>query len=295
MVVVGGGIIGTSVAYHLGKLGVENVVLLEQSRLTSGTTWHAAGLVNTFGSMSETSTRMRQYTKELYSTILPEETGDDCGFRPVGFIELACDRDRLYAYRKVAAFNRYLGVPVEEISPARVKDFFPLCDTTDVLAGFHVPTDGRVNPVDATMALKKAATQLYGVKVFENAKVERVVKSDSLHHDVLPHVTGVVLEGGHEIEAATVVNCAGMWARELAETAGQTLPNQAAEHYYVLTDAMPEVDPSWPVIEDSSKCVYVRPEGTGLLVGLFEWEGAAHFVDDTIPKDFSFGVLDPVS
>ena len=118
VVVVGGGIIGTSVAYHLGKLGVEDVVLLEQSRLTSGTTWHAAGLVNPFGSMSETSIRMRQYTKELYSTILPTETGDDdCGFRPVGFIELACDSDRLYAYRKVAAFNRYLGVDVEEISP----------------------------------------------------------------------------------------------------------------------------------------------------------------------------------
>lgn len=304
VVVVGGGIIGTSCAYHLGKLGVHDVLLLEQSRLTSGTTWHAAGLVNTFGSMSETSIRMRQYTKELYSTILPAETdGDDCGFRAVGFIELACDPDRLYAYRKVAAFNRYLGVDVQEITPARVQELFPLCDITDVLAGFYVPTDGRVNPVDATMALKKAATKLYGVQVFENARVERVVKSDDSihyqnnnnHNHVLPHVTGVQLEGGHEIEATTVVNCAGMWARALGETVGvNSIPNQAAEHYYAITDAIPEVDPSWPVIEDSSKCVYIRPEGAGLLVGLFEWDGASHFVDHDIPSDFSFGELDPV-
>ena len=236
---------------------------------------------------------MRQYTRDLYATILPDETGDDCGFRPVGFIELACDADRLYSYRKVAAFNRYLGVDVREITPAQVRDLFPLCDTTDVLAGFHVATDGRVNPVDATMALKKAATQLYGVQVYENARVERVVK-DYSNHQALPHVTGVQLENGHEIEASVVVNCAGMWARTLGETCGvDNIPNQAAEHYYVLTDAMPDVDPSWPVIEDSSKCVYIRPEGAGLLVGLFEWDGAAWNADDAIPKDFSFGQLDP--
>jgi len=298
VVVVGGGIIGTSVAYHLGKLGVKDVVLLEQSQLTSGTTWHAAGLVNTFGSMSETSIAMRKYTRDLYANILPRELGEEgnsdiTGFRPVGFIELAADADRLYYYRKVAALNRHWGVDVREITPKEVHDLFPLCETKDILAGFYVPTDGRVNPVDATMALKKVATQLYGINVHENARVAQVTK-DYSNQDLLPFVTGVQLENGHDIQANVVVNCAGMWARALGETCGvATIPNQAAEHYYVLTDAMPEVDRSWPVIEDSSKCTYIRPEGAGLLVGLFEWDGASWHGDGAIPKDFSFGSLDP--
>ena len=295
IVIVGGGIIGNSVAYHLGKLGVEDVCLLEQSQLTSGTTWHAAGLVNTYGSMSETSIKMRQYTRDLYANILPEETGDDAGFQPVGFIELACDSDRLYQYRKVAAFNRFIGTDVREITPTAVKDLFPLTDTADVLAGFHVPTDGRVNPVDATMALKKAATKLYGVKVYENARVASVEQNYTKSNNLLPHVTGVRLESGHEIEANVVVNCAGMWAGALGATCGvHTIPNQAAEHYYIITDSMEDlVDPSWPVIEDSSKCVYIRPEGAGLLLGLFEWDGASWNADKGVPKDFSFGEIQP--
>ena len=293
VVVVGGGIIGTSVAYHLGKLGMQNVVLLEQSQLTAGTTWHAAGLVNTFGSLSETSISMRQYTRDLYANILPQETGDSAGFSPVGFVELAANVDRLYAYRKVAALNRYWGVNVQEITPRQVQELFPLCHTDDLLAGFYVPTDGRVNPVDATMALKKAATQLYGVQVFEGVRVSKVA-TDRDGHSVLPFVTGVQLETGHEIEAPIVVNCTGMWARSLGDTCGvHTIPNQAAEHYYVLTDAMPDVDPHWPVIEDSSKCVYIRPEGAGLLVGLFEWDGASWNAQHDVPKDFSFGQLEP--
>src|SRR5215470_17479809 len=125
VVIVGGGIIGTSVAYHLAHLGVSDVVLLERDRLTSGTTWHAAGLMVTFGSMSETSTRMRQYTRDLY-TRLEAETGLATGFRPVGFIEVAADPDRLEEYRRVAAFNRHCGVDVQEISPSVVKELFPI-------------------------------------------------------------------------------------------------------------------------------------------------------------------------
>lgn len=243
--------------------------------------------------MSETSINFRRYTRDLYADILPEETGDDTGFRPVGFVELACDADRLFYYRKVAAFNRYLGVDVQEIPPDRVKQLFPLCDTSDVLAGFHVASDGRVNPVDATMALKKAASKLYGVEIYEHARVKRVMK-DYSRNEILPHVTGVQLEDGHEIEAATVVNCAGMWARALGETCGvHTIPNQAAEHYYIITGAMPDVDPSWPVIEDSSRCTYIRPEGAGLLVGLFEWEGASWNAENDVPSDFTFGQLEP--
>eukprot|EP00961_Rhodomonas_salina_P112410 1512597-Rhodomonas_salina.3 len=139
VVVVGGGIIGSSVAYHLAKLGKgkREVLLLERDQLTSGTTWHAAGLMVTFGSLSETSTEFRKYTKKLYSTILEEETGQSTGFKPCGFIELATNADRLEEFRRIATFNRYCGVEVEELSAQQVQDKFPLCNIDDVLAGFY--------------------------------------------------------------------------------------------------------------------------------------------------------------
>ena len=155
VVVIGGGVIGTSVAYHLARLG-EDVLLLERDRLTSGTTWHAAGLMVTFGSTSETSTEMRTYTRDLYSR-LEAETGLSTGFKPVGFIEVAADADRLEEYRRVSAFNRWCGVDVQEISPREVGQLFPLARTDDLLAGFYVAEDGRANPVDVTMSLARGA------------------------------------------------------------------------------------------------------------------------------------------
>jgi glycine/D-amino acid oxidase-like deaminating enzyme len=262
VVVVGGGIIGTSVAYHLAKVGVEDVILLEKHQVTSGTTWHAAGLINTFGSLSSTSTSMRMYTKQLYRDILPQETSMDTGFMPIGFIEIAADQHRLEYYRRVANFNRLCGVHVEEISPEQIKEKCPLIETSDVLAGFYVHDDGRVNPYDATMALAKGARQL-GVEIYENINVSGITSTRSIQgrveQSILPKVTGVVLESGEEIEANVVVNCAGMWARQFGEKCGVNIPNQAAEHYYLITDNMDNVDPLWPVIEDSSKCVYIRP------------------------------------
>ena len=157
VVVVGGGIIGCSVAYHLAHLGWTDVVVLwSGDRLTSGTTWHAAGLVVTFGSMSATSTEMRRYTRDLYAR-LEAETGLATGFTPVGFVELAADADRLEEYRRVAAFNRHCGVEVEEISPDEVPQLFPIARTDDLLAGFYVAGDGRANPVDVTMSLARGA------------------------------------------------------------------------------------------------------------------------------------------
>src|ERR671912_1534051 len=158
VVVIGGGVIGTSVAYHLAHAGWTDVVLLERDRLTSGTTWHAAGLIVTFGSTSETSTWMRRYTRDLYAR-LEAETGQATGFKPVGFIEIATDTDRLEEYRRVSAFNRYCGVDVHEISGREVAELFPLARTDDILAGFYVKEDGRANPVDVTMALAKGARQ----------------------------------------------------------------------------------------------------------------------------------------
>ena len=135
VVVVGGGIIGCSVAYHLASMGWKDIVLLERDRITSGTTWHAAGLMVTFGSLSETSTEMRKYTRDLYSR-LEAETGQATGFNPIGFFEVAADQDRLEEYRRVSAFNRVCGIDVQEISPSQVKELFPLAKTDDILAGF---------------------------------------------------------------------------------------------------------------------------------------------------------------
>jgi glycine cleavage system aminomethyltransferase T/glycine/D-amino acid oxidase-like deaminating enzyme len=282
VIVVGGGVIGTSVAYHLAHLGVTDVVLLERDKLTSGTTWHAAGLMVTFGSMSETSTRMRQYTRDLY-TRLEAETGLATGFRPVGFIEVAADEGRLQEYRRVAAFNRHLGVEVHEISPAEVGELFPLARTDDLLAGFYVPGDGRVNPVDVTMSLARGARQL-GVRVIEECPVTAVTSRAGA-------VTGVRTPYG-EIEAEVVVNAAGMWARQLGERSGVSVPLQAAEHYYLLTEPLAGVHADLPVLEDPGAYGYFREEGGGLMLGLFEGQAAPWHVDE-IPADASFLTLPP--
>ncbi len=274
--------IGTSVAYHLGHLGVTDVVLLERDRLTSGTTWHAAGLMVTFGSMSETSTRMRQYTRDLF-TRLEAETGLATGFTPVGFIEVAADPGRLEEYRRVAAFNRHLGVDVHEISPGEVKELFPLARTDDILAGFNLPGDGRVNPVDVTMSLARGARQK-GVRVVEGCPVTGVTTRNG-------SVAGVNTPYGH-IEAEVVVNCAGMWARQLAEASGVTVPLQAAEHYYLITEPLAGMDRSLPVLEDPSSYGYYREEGGGLMIGLFE-PVSAPWHTDAIPEDASFLTLPP--
>ena len=282
VVVVGGGVIGTSVAYHLAHMGWKDVVLLERDRLTSGSTWHAAGLMVTFGSTSETSTELRKYTRSLYSR-LEAETGQATGFMPVGFIEVAADTDRLEEYRRVAAFNRWCGVNVQEISPAEVKRLFPPANVDGILAGFYVEDDGRVNPVDVTMALAKGGG-LAGARIIEGVPVTGVLQQKG-------RVTGVRTALGN-IEAEYVVNCTGMWARQLGEEIGVTIPNQAAEHYYLITERIPDLPPGLPVLEDPASFAYFREESGGLLVGLFEPVCAPWNVGG-VPRDFSFGEIEP--
>jgi heterotetrameric sarcosine oxidase gamma subunit len=283
VVVIGGGVIGCSVAYHLAHAGWTDVLLLERDRLTSGTTWHAAGLMTCFGSTSETSTRIRTYSRDLYAR-LEAETGQSTGFKPVGLIEAAADVDRLEEYRRVAAFQRHLGLEVEEISPREMSELFPWARTDDLLAGFHVPGDGRVNPVDLTTALAKGARRL-GVRVAEGVRVEEVTTAHG-------RVTGVRTSTGEAIEADVVVNCAGMWARELGAQNGLVIPNQAAEHYYLITDTIEGMDPDAPIFEDPASYGYYREEGGGMMVGLFEPQAAPWKVEG-IPRDFSFGTLPP--
>lgn len=282
VVVIGGGVIGCSVAYHLAHAGWSDVVVLERDRLTSGTTWHAAGLMTCFGPTSETSTGIRLYSRELYAR-LEAETGQATGFRPVGLIEAAADRDRLEEYRRVAAFQGHLGLEVHEISPREIGELFPWARTEDLLAGFFVPGDGRVNPVDLTMSLAKGARAL-GVRVIEGVSVTDVLTSGGA-------VTGV-RAGEQVVECEYVVNCTGMWARELGERNGLVIPNQAAEHYYLITDTIDGLGPDTPVFEDPASYGYYREEGGGMMVGLFEPEAAAWRVDG-IPADFSFGSLPP--
>ena len=280
VVVIGGGVIGCSVAYHLAQLGWRDVVLVERDRLTSGTTWHAAGLMVTFGSMSSTSTDLRIETRDLYAR-LEAETGQATGFAPVGFIELATDGDRLEEYRRVAAFNRFHGVDVHEISAHEVAQRFPLARVDDVRAGFYVPGDGRVNPVDVTMALARGARNR-GVTVVEGTPVTGL-RTDS------GAITGVETAYG-TIECEYAVLCTGMWARQHGDAFGITIPLQAAEHYYLVTEAIDGITPDLPVIEDPSSYGYYREEVGGLLVGLFEPECAPWHVD-AIPDDASFTTI----
>jgi 4-methylaminobutanoate oxidase (formaldehyde-forming) len=282
VVVIGGGVIGTSVAYHLAHLGWTDVALVERNRLTSGTTWHSAGLMVTFGSTSETSTAIRRYTRDLYAR-LEAETGVATGFAPVGFIELATDADRLEEYRRVAAFNRHCGVDVTEISPTEVAEAFPIARTDDILAGFYVAGDGKVNPVDVTMSLAAGARQR-GVHIVEGVAVTGV----TTHAGV---VTGVDTDHGH-LDAEYVVNCAGMWARQLGEVSGVSIPLQAAEHYYMITEQLPGISREWPVIEDPASYGYFREEVGGLLIGLFE-PVCAPWMVDRVPDDFAFGEITP--
>ena len=282
VVVIGGGVIGCSVAYHLAHMGWKDVVLLERDRLTSGTTWHSAGLMVTFGSTSETSTEMRKYTRDLYAR-LEAETGLATGFKPIGFIECAIDHDRLEEYRRVSAFNRYCGVDVHEISPAEVQALFPLARTDDMLAGFYVKEDGKVNPVDVTMALARGA-RMQGATILENVAALGVLQRGGA-------VVGVRTAQG-DIEAEYVVNCAGMWARQLGAESGVNIPLQSAEHYYLITGEIPGMPKGMPVLEDPASHGYFREEAGGLMVGLFEPICAPWMVDG-VPGDFSFGELAP--
>lgn len=282
VVIVGGGIIGCSVAYHLTKLGWKDIVVLERDRLTSGTTWHAAGLVVSGMLSDETSTDIYTYSRDLYNR-LEEETGLATGFKPVGYLQIACNEERLEEMRRSAAFMRTRGIDCNEITVDEVREYWPHAKHDDVIAGFYTAEDGRVNPVDLTMSLARGA-RMGGAKILEGVSVTGLNHEDG-------RVTGVTTNKG-EIKAEYVVNCAGMWARQLGEMAGVNLPLQAAEHYYLITDDMEGMHRELPVLEDPDRYAYYREEVGSMMIGLFE-PVAKPWNLEHIPENFSFGEIEP--
>jgi heterotetrameric sarcosine oxidase gamma subunit len=282
VVIVGGGVIGCSIAYHLAHLGWTDVVLLEQHQLTAGTTWHAAGLITSAGMTDETALFFSRYSRDLYAR-LEQETGHSTGFRPVGHISIATTPQRQEALRREAQWMHGFGVEDTEISAREIAGMWPLARTDDILSGFYVADEGRADPVGVATSLAKGARQL-GATILEGVAATGVETRNR-------RVTAVLTERGR-IETEIVVNAAGMWARQFGALAGVSVPLQAAEHYYLLTDTVPGMDLDLAVIEDPDSYGYYRPEGDGMLVGLFEPVGAPWALDG-VARDFSFGKLPP--
>ncbi len=282
VVIVGGGVIGCSIAYHLSLLGCTDVVVLERHALTAGTTWHAAGLITSAGMTDETSLFMARYSRDLYAR-LEAETGHSTGFREVGHISLATNADRLESLRRSSAWMHGFGVPDTEISASEVAELWPLLRTDDVLAGFLVADEGRADPVGVAMSLAKGARSR-GVQVIEGVGATGVATRAG-------RVEAVLTDCGR-IETELVVNAGGLWAGPFGALAGVQVALQAAEHYYLITDAVPGMSADLPVVEDADRYGYYRPEGDGMLVGLFE-PVAAPWKLDGAPHDFAFGTIDP--
>ena len=279
VVIVGGGVIGCSIAYHLTRLGLRDIVLLERKQLTSGTTWHAAGLVGQLR-QSMNMTKLARYTAELYRG-LEAETGQATGFRQCGSISLATTPGRMEELKRNASMAKVFGLEVNVVGPDEIHSLYPLANLEDVIGGIHIPSDGYANAVDITQALAKGARKR-GALIFQDLEVT------AIHHDGR-RVSGVQTDRGR-IDADTVVLCGGMWTRDLAASIGVTVPLHACEHYYVLFQDVPGLKPDMPVLRDYDHCSYFKYDAGKLLVGAFE-PHARPWGAEGIPDDFSFGEI----
>jgi len=279
VVIIGGGVVGCSLAYHLTKLGWTDVVLLERKQLTCGTTWHAAGLV---GQLRATSnmTRLAQYTTNLFGS-LEQETGQATGFSQRGSLALATTPERFEELKRGASMARCFGLDVEVITAAEAQAKWPLINVDDVVGAVFLPKDGQVNPIDVTQALAKGAKNS-GARIIEGVKVTGIRRKNG-------RVTGVATDHG-DIAAEFVVNCAGLWGREVGRMAGVNVPLHAAEHFYIVTEPFDGMSPGLPVMRDPDSCAYFKEDAGKLLLGAFE-PVAKPWGMDGIPEDFSFGQL----
>ena len=282
VVIIGGGISGCSVAFHLAKLGWKDIVLLERKQLTSGTTWHAAGLIGQLRA-SQNMTRLAKYSADLYAR-LEAETGLATGFRACGSMTVALTAERREELLRQAALARAFGVEVRELSPSEVKDRYPHLNIAGVVAGVHLPADGQADPGNIALALAKGARAL-GAQIVEGVKVTQVTQAGG-------HVTGVAWEMAGErghIAAEHVVNCGGMWGRDLAAQNGVTLPLHACEHFYIVTETIPGLT-QLPVLRVPDECAYYKEDAGKILLGAFEPK-AKPWGMGGIPEDFCFDQL----
>lgn len=279
-VIIGGGIVGASVAYHLTALGWTDLVLLEQGQLSSGTTWHAAGLVGQLRS-TENGTRLVQYSGELYSR-LEAETGLATGYKRCGGVTVARSQDRMTQLRRTAATAEAFGLECELITPARARELYPILQTQDLAGGIWLPGDGTVNPADVTSSLAKGARDR-GAKVLERTRVTGIKTQRGA-------ATGVITDRG-PIEAEVVINCAGQWAKAVGAMCGVNVPMHSAEHFYVVTEQIEGVHRYLPILRDPDGYTYFKEEVGGLVVGGFEPEAKPWLAPDQLPYPFEFQLL----
>ena len=278
VVVVGGGIVGCSVAYHLARLGITDVVVLEQNKLTGGTTWHAAGLVSQLKS-THSLTKLATYSARLYEA-LEDETGQATGCRTPGSISVAADAERWEEIRRGAAMAVSVGVETREIGIDELRERWPLVRTDDIVGALYIPRDGHTSPVDTTMALAKGARSR-GVRIVEDVAVTGLRTRAGA-------IAGIDTEQG-SIETETVVLASGIWTRQLAAQIGVNVPLQACEHFYIVSEPL-GLDADTPVLRDPGNYTYFKEETGKIMAGFFEPRGKVWNLDG-IPRDFSFGTL----
>ncbi len=279
VVIIGGGIAGCSVAYHLTKIGITDVVLCERQQLTSGTTWHAAGLVTQLRA-TRRMTELAKYTGELFGT-LEAETGQATGFKRRGSLRVANTPARYEELARGASMGRNFGLPVEPVSPGEIKERWSPISTEGIVGGFWFPQDGQVNPADVTQAYAKGA-RMGGARIFEQTAVTQILVENG-------KAAGVMTDKG-PIRANTVVVCGGMWSRDLAAKIGVTLPLHAAEHFYIVTEPVEGLPRDLPVLFLGDEWTYYKEDAGKLLVGFFE-PNAKPWGQAGIPDDFAFGTL----
>ena len=280
VIIIGGGVIGASVAYHLARLGRPDVLLLEQGQLSCGTTWHAAGLIGQVRT-SESVTRLVQYSTDLYRG-LEQETGLSAGFKQCGAVTVARTAERMVQLRRTAAAAAAYGLDCELIAPDKAAELYPVMRADDLAGALWLPGDGTANPTDLTYALAKGARDR-GVRVCERTRVTGIRTAGG-------RVTGVRTARG-DVEADVVVNCAGQWAKQVGAMCGVNVPLHSAEHFYVVTERIDGVRPDLPVLRDPDGYTYFKEEVGGLVVGGFEPRAKPWLAPDALPADFEFKLL----
>jgi len=280
IVVIGGGIIGCSTAYHLARDHKADVILLEQGKLTSGSTWHAAGLVGQLRS-SASITRVLKYSVELYNG-LEAETGLATGWKMTGCLRLATNQDRWTEYKRLATTAKSFGMDMQLVSPEEVKRMWPLMDTSDLVGASWLPTDGQASPSDITQSLAKGA-RMHGAKLFENVRVTGFEMKDG-------RILKVKTDQG-DISCDKVVNCAGQWARQVGAMAGINVPLQPVKHQYIITEKLPGLATDAPTLRDPDRRTYFKEEVGGLVMGGYEPNPQGWTTGD-VPNDWEFRLFD---